>query len=242
MRRTHLIGALVGVFALVLSAVAVASPQFKQTVKVKYTTAKAQKAAGLSVNLSATDPGAVPAGAQPGVKTLKITFKGAKVNFKAAKVCKLSKDQAESCPANTKIGTGKASANLVGTNTQTGAKTVVPNLAQTVAAYTAKGGIYLVVKGTTLPTTAILKANLSKKGALSVNVERDLPVIPGGNKIVLTDFAVKIKKVTSGKGKKAKAFITTPKCGKSKKFTVKSNFVYDDGSKKNLTNTQKCKA
>lgn len=242
MRRTHLIGALVGVFALALSAVAVASPQFKQTVKVKYSTAKAKKATGLSVDLSATDPGAVPPGAQPGVKTLKIRFNGARVNFKAARVCKLSKDRAESCPRNTRIGSGKASANLVGTNTQTGQTTVTPNLRQTVAAYTARGGIYLVVKGVDIGTTAILQAKLNKRGVLSVNVERDLPKIPGGNKIVLTDFSVKIKKVTKGKGKRAKAFITTPKCGRSKRFTVRSNFVYDDGSRKNITTKQRCRA
>ena len=241
MRKVHLIGVLVGALALAVSAVAVASPQFKQTVKAKYTVSKAQKPAGLSVNLSATDPGAVPPGAQPGVKTLKITFSGSKINFKAAKLCKLPQDQAESCPGETKVGDGTAKANLVGTNTATGQKTVVPNLAQEVSAYAVSGGLYLIVKGTSLPTTAILKATLSKKGVLNVNVERDLPVIPGGNKIVLTDFAVKIKKLTTGKGKKLKSFVTTPKCGKSKKFTIKSSFNYDDGSKKSPTATQKCK-
>lgn len=242
MRKVHLIGALVGVLALALSAVAVASPQFKQTVKAKYSTKKAQKPAGLNVNLSATDPGAVPPGAQPGVRTLKITFAGAKVNFGAATLCKLPQDQAESCPGNTRIGSGTASANLVGTNPATGQKTVAPNLGQTVSAYAVSGGLYLIVKGTSLPTTAILKASLSKKGVLGVNVERDLPVIPGGNKIVLTDFAVKVDKVTKGSGKKLKSLITTPKCPKSKKFKITSNFNYDDGSKKNITTTQKCKA
>jgi hypothetical protein len=244
-RKVHLIGVMVGALALAISAVAVASPQFKQTVKAKYTVKKAQKPAGLSINLSATDPGANPPGAQPGVKTLKITFSGAAINHKAATLCKLPQDQADSCPADgqkgdTQIGSGTAKANLVGTNATTGQKTVVPNLAQTVKVYAVSGGLYLVVKGTTLPTTAILKATLSKKGVLSVNVERDLPVIPGGNKIVLTDFAVKIGKLTKGKGKKLKSFITTPKCGKSKKFTIKSNFNYDDGTKKNITTTQKC--
>lgn len=242
MRKVHLIGVLAGALALAVSAVAVASPQFKQTVSAKYTTSKAKQPAGLSVNLSATDPGAVPPGAQPGVKTVKITFSGAVVDFKAAKVCKLPQDQAESCPANTKVGTGTAKANLVGTDPATGQKKVTQNLGQTVSAYTVSGGLYLIVKGTTLPTTAILKATLSKKGALNVNVERDLPVIPGGNKIVLTDFAVKVKKVTSGSGKKRKEFITTPKCGSSKKFKITANFNYDDGSKKNITTTQKCKA
>jgi hypothetical protein len=241
-RKVHLIGVVAGALALALSAVAVASPQFKQTVSAKYSTSKAQQPAGLSVNLSATDPGAVPPGAQPGVKTVKITFSGAKVDFKAAKLCTQPKDKAESCPSNTKIGSGTASANLVGTNATTGQKTVTQNLGQTVSAYAVSGGIYLIVKGTSLPTTAILKATLSKKGALNVNVERDLPVIPGGNKIVLTDFAVKIKKITKGKGTSRKEFITTPKCGKSKKFKITSNFVYEDGSKKNITTTQKCKS
>jgi len=241
-RKVHLIGALVGALALAISAVAVASPQFKQTVKAKYTTNKAKQPAGLSVNLSATDPGAVPPGAQPGVKTLKITFSGAAIDFKAAKqLCTLPKDQAESCPGASKIGSGTASANLVGTNATTGQKTVTQGLGQTVGAYAVSGGIYLIVKGTSLPTTAILKATLSKKGVLSVNVERDLPVIPGGNKIVLTDFAVKINKITKGKGKSRKEFITTPSCGKSKKFKIVSNFNYDDGSKKKITTTQKCK-
>jgi hypothetical protein len=241
-RKVHLIGALVGVLALAVSAVAVASPQFKQTVSAKYTTSKAKQPAGLSVNLSATDPGAVPPGAQPGVKTVKITFSGAAIDFKAAKLCKASQDQAESCPKNTKVGTGTAKANLVGTDATTGQKKVTQNLGQTVSAYAISGGLYLIVKGTTLPTTAILKATLSKKGVLGVNVVRDLPVIPGGNKIVLTDFAVKIKKLTTGKGKSLKSFVTTPKCGKSKKYKITSNFVYEDGSKKNITATQKCKA
>ena len=37
-RKVHLIGVVVGALALAISAVAVASPQFKQTVKAKYTT------------------------------------------------------------------------------------------------------------------------------------------------------------------------------------------------------------
>jgi hypothetical protein len=237
----HLIGALVGALALAVTAVAVASPQFKQTVDLKYSTKKAQSPAGVSAELHATDPGAQPPGAQPGVSTLKINFKGSKTNTKVGKLCTLPKDQAENCPPNTKVGTGTASANLVGTNPTTGQKNVVPGLKQTVAAHQTTGGFYFIVKGVTLPTTAILKATLSKKGVLGVNVLRDLPVIPGGNKIVLTDFQVKIKKVTKGKGKKRKALVTTPKCGKSKKFKITAAFNYDDGTKKTVSSTQKCK-
>jgi hypothetical protein len=237
----HLIGALVGVLALALAAVAVASPQFKQTVDLKYSTKKAQSPAGVSAELHATDPGAQPPGAQPGVATLKITFKGAKANTKVGKLCKLPKDQAESCPANTRVGTGSASARLVGTNPVTGQKTVTAPLPQKVTAHQTTGGFYFVVKGTTVPSTALLKATFSKKGVLSVNVLRDLPVLPGGNKIVLTDFQVKIKKVTQGKGKKRKALVTTPKCGKSKKYKITAAFRYDDGTRKTVSSTQKCR-
>lgn len=241
MRKTHLIGALVGVLALALSAVAVASPQFKQTASLKYSTKQAQQPAGVSAELHATDPGAVPPGNQPGVRTLKIAFKGAKANTKVGKLCRLPKDQADRCPPNTRVGTGTASANLVGTNPSTGQPNVTVGLAQTVAAYQTTGGFYFVVKGVDLPTTAILKATLSKRGVLNVNVERDLPVIPGGNKIVLTDFEVKIKKVTSGSGKRRKSLVTTPKCPRSKKFSITAAFNYTDGSSKTVTSTQRCR-
>ncbi len=241
MRKVHLIGAVVGVFVLALAAVAVASPQFKQTASLKYTVKKAEKPAGVSAELHATDPGAVPTGNQPGVTTLKINFKGAKANTKVGKLCTKPKTEADRCPANTKVGDGTASANLVGTNATTGQKTVTQGLGQTVSAYAVSGGIYLIVKGTSLPTTAILKATLSSKGVLSVNVARDVPPI-FGNKIVLTDFKVNIKKVTTGKGKKQKALITTPKCPKSKKFTVVADFKYTDGTSKKVTAKQACKA
>jgi hypothetical protein len=240
-RKVHLIGAVVGVFVLALAAVAVASPQFKQTASLKYTVKKAEKPAGVSAELHATDPGAVPTGNQPGVTTLKINFKGAKANTKVGKLCTKPKTEADRCPANTKVGDGTASANLVGTNSTTGQTQVTVGLAQTVDAYQTKGGFYFVVKGVTIQSTAILKATLSSKGVLSVNVARDVPPI-FGNKIVLTDFKVNIKKVTTGKGKKQKALITTPKCPKSKKFTVVADFKYTDGTSKKVTAKQACKA
>lgn len=236
MRKSYLIGALVGALALVFAAVSFAatSSQFKQTAVVKFTTSKARTATGTNAVLVATDPGAVPAGAFKGASKVVINLGGATVNTKAGKQCKLPKANAASCPANTKIGSGTAVANLVGgTN-------VTPNIRQTVTAYLAKGSIYFVVKGVTLPTTTILQSSFGK-GKLTTNVARDVPPLPGGNKIVLTDFRVKLKKVVSGKGKKRKALLTTPKCGKSKKFTVTTSFTYDDGTKASVKTKQKCK-
>lgn len=243
MRRTHLIGALVGVLALVLAAVAAASPQFRQTAELKYSTGKAQRPAGVSAELHATDPGAQPPGAQPAVRTLRITLVGARANARVGSLCRLARDQAESCPARTRVGTGEATANLVGTDTATGQPKVVQGLPQTVVAFQTTGGFYFVVKGVTLPTTAILKARLSRFGVLSLNVERDLPTIPGGNKIVLTDFQVKIDRVTRGRGRGARrrALITTPRCGNSRRFRIVSAFTYTDGTSKKITSRQRCR-
>lgn len=236
MRKSYMIGALVGAMALVFAAVSFAatSPQFKQVAKITYSTSKARSAAGTKATLIATDPGAVPAGSFKGAAKVVIAFPGAKIDTKAGKQCKLQKASAASCPASTKVGSGTASANLVG------GSSVTPGIKQKVTAYLAKGSLYFVVKGVTLPTTTILQSSFSK-GKLTTNVARDVPPLPGGNKIVLTDFRVTIKKVTSGKGKKRRALITTPKCGKSKKFSIVTSFTYDDGSKATVKSSQKCK-
>lgn len=241
MRRTHLIGALVGVLALALAAVAVASPQFRQTADLKYSTGKALRPAGISAELHATDPGAQPPGAQPGVRTLRIRLVGARTDARVGRLCRLERDRAESCPARTRVGRGTATANLVGTDTATGQPKVVQGLAQTVVAFQTTGGFYFVVKGVTLPTTAILKARLSRFGLLRLNVERDLPVIPGGNKIVLTDFQVRVERVTRGRGARRRALIATPRCGRSRRFRIVSAFTYTDGSSRTVTSRQRCR-
>lgn len=242
MRKKHLIGALVAVVAMAFAAVAIASPQFNQEANIKYTVGKAKKPSGIKANLVATDPGAQPAGNLPPVNTVKITLAGSKIDTTAGKQCKLPANDAPNCPRDTRIGGGTASANLVGTNPTTGQPNVTQGLAQTVDAYLKSGGIYFVVRGVTLPTTAILNAKLTKRGVLTVNVERDLPKIPGGNKIILTDFQTNLKKVTKGRGKNLKALVTTPACGKSKKFTITTKFTYGGGQgPKTIKSTTPCK-
>jgi hypothetical protein len=239
-RKKYLLGALVGVLALAVAAVAIASPQFKQTAKIKYSTKKGKRAAGLNLTVEATDPGAQPPGNQPGATKVTLKFRGAKTNTKAGKQCKLPKSQAANCPANTKIGSGTALANVVGTNPNTGQTTVTGPLNNTVTIYLANKAVYLVIKGTTLPTTVILKSALTKSGKLTTNVKRDVPALPGGNRIVLTKLTAKVKRVRKGRGRKQKALFRTPKCGRSKRFKIRAEFQYDDGTRKNLNLTQKC--
>ncbi len=244
MRKRYLLSAAVGVLALAFAAVAIASPQFKQTAKIKYTTNKGKKAAGINADLEASDPGASPAGNLPAATKVVIKFKGSKVNTKAGKRCKLPKTSAASCPAKTRIdkpGSGSADANVVGTDPSTGKTIVTGPIHTTVKAYLHTGGIYFVVQSAALGTTVVLDASLTKKGKLTTNVKRDVPTLPGGNKLVLTSFKVKIKKVTSGHGRKRKLLLRTPKCGKSKHFTITSKFNYDDGSSKTVRSKQKCR-
>lgn len=245
MRKKYLLGAVVGVLGLAFAAVAIASPQFKQTVKVKYTTTnKAKRATGLSLKFEATDPGAVPPGNQPGATKVVLKLRGARTNTRAGKRCTLSKSNAASCPSNTRVdvkGSGKASANIVGTNPTTGQTTVTGPINNTVKAFLKRGGLYVVVQNAALGVNVVLDTSLSKRGTLTANVARDVPTLPGGNKLVLTSFQVKVKKVTRRVSGKRIALLRTPRCGSSKKFKFTTSFNYDDGTSKTVRTSQRCR-
>ena len=245
MRKRYLLSAAVGALALVFAAVAIASPQFKQTVSLKYSKNKGKVPAGLSTTIEASDPGASPPGNQPGATKVVIKLKGVRINSKAAKRCTKPKSQAATCPRSTKIGSGSAKANIVGTNPTTGQTAVSQDVfgGFKVAAYNTKGAIYLVITSKVPggPVT-ILKTSLTKKGTLTANVARDTAgSLPPPNKIVLTSFKLKLKRIVKGRGKRRKVFLTTPKCGRSRKFTVTSKFNYDDGTSKTVTTKQTCR-
>jgi hypothetical protein len=235
-----LLVATAGALALVFTAVALASPQFKQTVDIKYTNNHSKVSTGIKANLFARDPGATPAGNQKGANKVTVTFVGARFDYKAGKRCKLPQTQATNCPKSTQIGSGSAVGNAV---TKSNPPTVAQGIKYTVKAYLKKGGIYMVVQGTGGPF--VLNAPFSKRGKLSVNVQRDVVNQPVpqqlGLKPVLTDFKLKVKPKTKGRGSKKRILLRTPKCGKSKRFKIVTKFVYEDGSRSTHTNRQKCR-
>jgi hypothetical protein len=234
-RKRYLLGAAVSILALVFAAAAFATAQLTQTAQVKYTKNKGKVSSGIFANLETKDPGATPPGNIPPVDKVVIKFKGSKVDTKAAPQCKIS--QTPNCPSNTKIGSGTAEANLVGTNPTTGVTTVSPLGTLHVTAYNAKGRIFLVIK----ETGTVLKPKISKKGTLVTDVKGDTPPLPGGNKVVLTKFTLKTKpKSRKIKGKRH-ILIRSPKCGTSKKWKISAAFTYSDGTKKSFSLTQKCK-
>jgi hypothetical protein len=236
-RKRYLLGAALTALALVFAAVAIASPQLKQTAKVKYTKNKGKKSSGISTTLETQDPGAQPPGNIPPVDKVTIKFKGARVDYKGWRVCSAAQAQAANCPSNTNIGSGTAQANLVGTNPNTGQTTVSPLGTLNVTAFNGKGRIYLVIK----QTGTVLKPKLSKKGTLVTDVKGDTPPLPGGNKVVLTKFQLKTKpKSRKIKGKRH-ILIRTPKCPKSKTWKISTKFEYSDGTTKSIPITQKCK-
>jgi len=246
-RKKYLAGALVGAMALAFAAVAIASPQFRQTTRLSYTSAKTQAATGIRANLFARDPGATPPGNQKGVDTVSITFNGSRVDTTAGRRCTLPVGQAASCPRRTRIGTGTAIANSAN---NANPPRVVTGLRNNVTAYLKRGGIYLVVTGQQLPITLILNASLSRRGKLSVNVKRDVsnnPTLQGtGLKVILTDFKLNVRKVTRRVGRRGrrrtKALLRTPRrCPRSRRFRITTRFVYDDGSRLTQTNRPRCR-
>jgi hypothetical protein len=232
-RKVHLIGALVGVLVLALAAAAVASDQFTQSAKVKFSGKKANRSTGVNVTLKATDAG------EPGAKpkrASRIVIKlapGTRINPKASAQCNLP-DQAViegKCPANSLIGKGVARANVA---------PLIPSTTEDVRAYASRTGITLLLSDNgedpSPGQTFVLKARTSKLGVITVNVP-ELQPLPGVF-AVLTDFTLKTTAKSKGKGSKKINLITTPKKCTKKGWTHTVTFSYADGSAKDVRKTK----
>lgn len=233
MRKVHLIGALVGVLALVMAAVAVASPQFTQSAKVKFSNNKAKRSTGVNVTLKATDAG------EPGAKpkrASKIVIKlapGSRINPKASAQCNLNDEDviAGKCPAKSLIGTGVARANVA---------PLIASTTEDVKAYANRTGIVLLLTDneadTNIGSTIVLRAKTSKLGVITVTVP-ELQPLPGVF-AVLTDFTLKTKPKSKGRGAKKINLITTPEKCTKKGWTHTVTFSYADGSAKDVRKTK----
>lgn len=238
MRRIHLIGALVGVFALALSAVAVASPQFTQSATVKLTTKKAGKSTGVLAKLKATDEGE-PGGKPKAAKRIVIKLpRGTRVNTRAAKQCNLSDQQVleGKCPRRSLIGKGQAKANVA---------PLIPTTTEDVKAYASRRGLVLLLtdnEADPAPAQAIvLHARVTKRGKVIVNVP-ELQPLPGVF-AVLTDFRLRTKPVSRGRGSRRINMITTPRrCKPRRGWVTTTVFTYADGSARDvIKNRQRCR-
>lgn len=238
MRKINIIGVLVGVLALAFAAVAAASPQFTQSAKVKLTKAKAGKSTGVLAKLRATDEGE-PGGKPKAASRIVIKLpRGTRVNTRAARQCNLSDQQVleGKCPRRSLIGRGRAKANVW---------PLIPSTTEDVKAYASKRGIVLLLTDNEAdpnPAQAlVLHARVTKRGRITVNVP-ELQPLPG-QFAVLTDFALRTKPVSKGRGKRARHLITTPRrCNKRRGWVTTTIFNYADGSARDvIRNRQRCR-
>jgi hypothetical protein len=241
--RKLLIGVLAGVLALAVAAVAIA--ETKQTFEQKYTAAKPNKSTGTSFKTTSSEDGNAEKNHQPkATRQFNITFPaGSKVDTSAAPQCKDIDESADDpCPKNTTVGSGHAQVVLP----YPGFPTIIAD----VTAYNRKNGLFLYVQapgqspvylkpkfsGLTLKTATPPNciASTNQNGHCVNNDGSE------GVEAVLTEFDLKTKAVTKGKGKKKKTFLKTPpKCTKAG-WTFKASITYDDGSKATPKSTQKC--
>jgi hypothetical protein len=235
-RKVHLIGALVGVMALVMSAVAVASDQFTQKATTKLTVKKAKKSSGVAVSFHSADPG------EPGAKpkrAAKIVIKlapGTVFNKKTVAHCDLSDEDviAGKCPAKSLVGTGVAKANVA---------PLIASTTEDVKAYVNKRGLVLLLTDNAadpnVGSTIVLRAVISSRGVITVTVP-ELQPLPGVF-AVLTDFTLKTKPKSKGNGARKINLITNPEKCTKKGWKNSVTFTYADGTKDVRKTKQACR-
>jgi hypothetical protein len=241
--RKLLIGALAGVVVLAVAAVAMATTT--QTFEQKYTASKPNKSAGTSFKTTSTEDQNAEKNHQPkSTRQFNITFPaGSKIDTSAAPICKnLDESADDPCPKNTKVGSGHATVLLPFNG--------FPPIDAEVTAYNRKNGLFLyVVAPGQAPVVLKPKfSGLTLKTATPPNCiastnQNGHCVDSSGNpgtEAVLTEFDLKTKAATKGKGKKKKTYLKTPpKCTKAG-WTFKAEITYDDGTKVKPKSTQKC--
>jgi hypothetical protein len=245
-RKRFLLGALIGALCLALGGFAIASPTLQQTADIKLTTKRAAKSSGVNADLQSSDPAGQPPGNQPATTKVVIQLPpGSRVDSSAHPQCNLTGDQvaANQCPANTKVGSGTATANGYAPGPP---PTVIQNVTTSVTAYNRRAGLAFLVRSTDprAPGTAIpIIAQLTKKGKLTANIPV-LPLLGPGSRVFLTTFKVRLSpksKLVRRRGKRVrKNLLTSPKVCRGT-WTTTARFTYEDGDTRTVRTTQSCR-
>jgi hypothetical protein len=227
--RKKAVAALVGILALALAGVALASG-FTQHSNITFTTTKARTPTGIKANVFSTIPPGEPTGQYKPAKLLIVTFpSGTKFNLTTIKPCTLSDKALASgtaCPASTKVGTGTA-------------QVVAPPLSQkfnaTAVAYVTAPKVMTIVataRVTGLPAQRVV----IHESIVGAKLKIPVPATKvGPYPVVLVKLTLNVPK----RGSMIKAgTCTTTSAGKV--FVIKSHFVYKDGSTTDLVSTSAC--
>jgi hypothetical protein len=251
--RKLIVGALMGALMLVVAAVAMAASETSGTTVQQYdqvfSAKKPNKSVGTTFSTSSTDE-TNPRNKQPKrVTNFDITFpKGTKIDNNAAPQCKADENdfaQAQSpddaCPKGSRIGTGEVAARTPFNG--------VADFTGTAYAYNAKKGLKLFVNISSANQTLLLEPKFRGIKLLTAVPHTCIPPnIPANDckdstgqsqEAILTNFELKTVPKSSGKGKKKRNLITTPKtCGKAWTFTA--NIKYADGTGVKINDEQAC--
>jgi hypothetical protein len=249
--RKLIVGAVIGVLALALTAIALADTvqNYSQTFSAK----KVSTSTGTSFSTDSSDEANTGRNKQPKRTTeFDITFpKGTLVNYKTVKVCSATEedftnaDNPDSACPGSKIGSGNVKARLPINNTA--------DLTGTVTAYNGKGKLLLwVVVQSPIGNQTLLITGKLKSSKSSTTLKTPVPpscVPPGipsndckdGNGTpqyaILTSFTLKTK---AFKKKKLVYMATPPKCTGGK-WTFSANITYDDGTAVKKSSDTPCK-
>jgi hypothetical protein len=206
---------------------------FTQTMTTKVSPNKAgtkakPKAVGFDVNLALVGANPKPANKSIVYFDKNMVFNGAK--FPA---CTLAKATSNTCPANTKVGTGKAEA-LVGGST----------LKFTITLFNANAGkgLILALRG---PLPINLLGTLTKAGGLygqklTVNIPNSARHPAPGVDTPLTKFSTHIPVTITRKAGKSYPYVGLAGCTGGK-LRFKATFTYDGAPAQNPTSTSPCR-
>jgi hypothetical protein len=230
-----------------LAVAAIAFATTTQTFDQKYTSSKTGKSTGTSFKTTSSEDNNPEKNNQPkSTREFDIKFPaGSKIDYTAAPVCKnLDESSDQVCPKNTQVGSGHAKvllpypgfvpidADVTAYNRKQGLWLyVVPNFPNQAPVVLKPKYVGLTLK-TATPPNCIASTNQNGKCVNSDGSE--------GAEAVLTEFDLKTKAITKGKGKKKKTYLKTPsKCTKAG-WVFQASITYDDGSKNTPKSVQKC--
>jgi len=229
--RKPLIGAIIGVLALAVAGIALASEQFVQTYKLTYTTASEKATTGVNTLFTAADPG--EANQTPkAARRVTITFhKGTTFDTTVPVRCNKTDQQVQAsaaagCPAKSKVGSGTAQGRVGDLNGAAADLDLVAYNANKAIIFLAKGKAGSITDG----------QNFAFRGKLDgTRLTTNVPQFPFNTSI--TRFNLKVIKVARGTTK----YIRTPSiCPSTKKWTTKAAFVYADGTTASRTSRSTC--
>lgn len=255
--RKLVVVALAGILTLAVAAIAIAaegtSGTTVQNYDQTYSQKKVNKSTGTTFRTSSTDESNTAKNRQPKrVTNFDIAFPaGTKIDNKAAPQCKATdtdfanaEDPDDACPAKSKLGSGKVAARLP-------FDSPLGDVDGVVTAYNAPKGLLLFVNLQEANQTLVLRPKFSGRNLRTTVPHSCVPpnrpdqgCRPGGTgepqDAVLVDFQLKTKPVVSGKGKKRRQLITTPKTCPSGGWTFQASIKYADGSSLKIPTKSPC--